>query len=238
MRRKILFLLSGLAFVAPHSAVGWAEAATIERSSVRDAYGDHIADAARRFALPTAWIRTVLNVESNGDRRARSPKGAMGLMQIMPDTWTELRVRHGLGADPYDPHDNIMAGSAYIRFLYDRYGSPGWIAAYNAGPGRYEASLNGRSLPAETRAYVATVASNLDGGSDRGPAVVTAADPHPLTRAALFVTQSDRGSTVDPTPSESSPNDVPPTTVVRDVSALVPQSRGLFVARAAVGTAP
>ena len=53
----------------------------------------------------------------------------MGLMQIMPKTWTELRARYGLGADPYDPHDNILAGAAYIRELHDRYGSPGFLAA-------------------------------------------------------------------------------------------------------------
>ena len=64
--------------------------------------------------LPAAWIRAV-SVESNGDPRAVSPKGAMGLMQVMPDTWAALRVRYRLGRDPYDPHDNIMAGAAYIR---------------------------------------------------------------------------------------------------------------------------
>ena len=83
----------------------------------------------------------------------------MGLMQIMPKTWAELRARHGLGADPYDPRDNILAGAAYIRELYDRYGAPGFLAAYNAGPGRYERHLaTGRPLPAETQAYVATLA--------------------------------------------------------------------------------
>ena len=87
----------------------------------------------------------------------------MGLMQIMPKTWTELRARHGLGADPYDPRDNILAGAAYIRELYDRYGAPGFLAAYNAGPGRYERHLaTGRPLPAETQAYVATLAPMIN----------------------------------------------------------------------------
>ncbi|TIU18121.1 MAG: lytic transglycosylase domain-containing protein, partial [Mesorhizobium sp.] len=111
--------------------------------------------------LPPGWIRAVLCAESAGDQRATSPKGAMGLMQIVPDTWSDLRARYRLGPDPYDPHDNIIAGSAYIRELVDRYGSPGWIAAYNAGPGRYEASLQGRRLPRETSAYVAVVASAI-----------------------------------------------------------------------------
>lgn len=103
-----------------------------------------------------------MRAESAGDPSATSPKGAMGLMQIMPETWAGLRARHRLGADPYDPHDNIIAGAAYIRELSDRYGSPGWIAAYNAGPGRYEDSLDGRPLPAETRAYLAIIAPSVD----------------------------------------------------------------------------
>ena len=75
-------------------------------------------------------------------------KGAMGLMQIMPKTWTELRARYGLGANSYDPRDNILAGAAYIRELYDRYGAPGFLAAYNAGPGRYERHLGNKSTAA------------------------------------------------------------------------------------------
>ena len=88
---------------------------------------------------------------SSAKQRARSSKGAVGLMQIMPKTWTELRARYGLGTDPYDPRDNILAGAACIRELYDRYGAPGFLAAYNAGPGRYERHLaTGRPLPEET----------------------------------------------------------------------------------------
>jgi soluble lytic murein transglycosylase-like protein len=100
-----------------------------------------------------------MHAESSAKQRARSERGAMGLMQIMPKTWTELRARYGLGADPYDPRDNILAGAAYICELYDRYGAPGFLAAYNAGPGRYERHLaTGRPLPDETQAYVATLA--------------------------------------------------------------------------------
>ena len=87
----------------------------------------------------------------------------MGLMQIMPGTWKDLRARHGLGTDPYDPHDNILAGTAYIRELHDRYGAPGFLAAYNAGPGRYERHLaTGRPLPDETQAYVAALAPMIN----------------------------------------------------------------------------
>jgi hypothetical protein len=105
----------------------------------------------------------VLRVESAGDVRAISSAGAMGLMQVMPDTWAGLRSRHGLGRDPYDPRDNILAGTAYLREMWDRYGNvAAMLAAYNAGPGRYDEHLaTGRTLPAETRAYVATLAPVL-----------------------------------------------------------------------------
>ena len=122
-----------------------------------------IAEAARRFAVPKAWITAIMRVESGGHvlldgRPITSRAGAMGLMQIMPATWNEMRVRLGLGADPYDPHDNVMAGAAYLRLMHERYGYPGLFAAYNAGPARYEAYLRGRApLPGETRTYIASL---------------------------------------------------------------------------------
>jgi hypothetical protein len=123
-----------------------------------------IAEASQRFGIPASWIRAVMQVESFGDVRALSPKGAMGLMQIVPESWATLRSRYGLGSDPYDAHDNILAGAAYLRELLDRYGSPGFLAAYNAGPARYEDHLaTGRALPAETQAYVATLAPVISG---------------------------------------------------------------------------
>nr|WP_218823645.1 lytic transglycosylase domain-containing protein [Inquilinus limosus] len=118
----------------------------------------NIAEASQRFGVPEPWIRAVMRVESGGNPRAVSPKGAMGLMQIMPETWAGLRDRYGLGADPYDPRDNILAGAAYLREMHDRYGYPGLFAAYNAGPRRLDEHLSGgRSLPAETRAYLAAL---------------------------------------------------------------------------------
>jgi soluble lytic murein transglycosylase-like protein len=132
-------------------------------SSVSD-IDRHIAEAAQRFGLPPHWIRAVIAVESAGDPRAVSRAGAMGLMQVMPGTWAELRAAHGLGADPFDPHDNILAGTAYLRAMYDRFGSPGFLAAYNAGPGRYAEHLaTGRPLPRETRDYVAALAPIITG---------------------------------------------------------------------------
>lgn len=230
--RLALILFTG--FSPTIAATALAQTAPVTQPSPRKTYAGHIAEAAQRFELPAAWIRAVMRAESGADPRVTSPKGAIGLMQIMPDTWADLRNRYRLGSDPYDPHDNIIAGAAYIRELFDRYGSPGWIAGYNAGPGRYEASLSGRSLPPETRAYIAAVARHLD----PGVTVVATADPLSWTRAPLFITQGDSVSVADPARSGTPSKDTPSTPTVRDVSAIAPQSGGLFVARADAGRRP
>lgn len=131
-------------------------------------WAPHIAEASARFGVPTSWIARVMRAESRGRTRLggrpiRSVKGAMGLMQLMPGTWAEMRARLGLGNEPDDPRDNILAGTFYLRLLYDRFGYPGLFAAYNAGPGRYEKYLAGvQSLPAETRSYLAQVAAGAN----------------------------------------------------------------------------
>jgi soluble lytic murein transglycosylase-like protein len=84
----------------------------------------------------------------------------MGLMQLMPATWVKLSARYGLGLDPFDPRDNILAGTANLKVLHDRLGLAGFLAAYHAGPSRYEQHLaTGQPLPPETIAYVAAVTS-------------------------------------------------------------------------------
>src|SRR5678815_1732774 len=122
------------------------------------------------FGVPKAWIRAVMASESGGHtlsargRPIRSRAGAMGLMQLMPDTYADLRRQYGLGTDPYDPHDNVIAGAAYLKWLKERYGYPGLFAAYNHGPGNFEKHLQGRSaLPRETRNYVAAVVATVAG---------------------------------------------------------------------------
>jgi len=121
-----------------------------------DAMTGFVTEASQRFGVPDAWIRAVMQVESAGDRNSTSSAGAMGLTQVMPQTYAMLRARLGLGANPYDPHDNIVAGAAYLREMHDRYGSAGFLAAYNAGPGRFEEFRAGvRPLPAETVQYLA-----------------------------------------------------------------------------------
>ena len=122
------------------------------------ALGRLITEASARFDVPEPWIRAVMRVESEGVAGVTSPSGAMGLMQVMPDTYRYLSDRYNLGNDPYALRSNVFAGSAYLREMYDRYGSAGFLAAYNAGPGRYEDYVTcGRTLPYETTSYVAAV---------------------------------------------------------------------------------
>ena len=155
----------------------------------------HVAEAAQRFSLPETWIYAVLRTESAGRVGAVSPAGAMGLMQLMPGTWARQRTRFGLDADPFDPRDNIMAGTSYLRELYDSYGASGFLAAYNAGPGRYEDWRDrGRPLPAETRAYVAKIAPMLQ--SANAPTVIASASTtQPVrlywTQSQLFAVRND-----------------------------------------------
>ncbi len=143
-----------------------------------DPWGPYIRDASRRFDVPEQWVREVMRQESGGRTQATSRVGAQGLMQVMPGTYAELQRRYNLGSDAYHPYDNIMAGAAYIREMYDLYGSPAFLAAYNAGPRRLEDYLwNGGSLPGETRNYVARIGPRIEGArpSRRAPPEVYAA---------------------------------------------------------------
>lgn len=197
-----------------------------------------VADDSRRFGVPADWIRAVMRAESRGEWRATSPKGAMGLMQIMPSTWTLLRSRFNLGADPYDPRDNILAGAGFLRELRDRYGSPGFLAAYNAGPGRYEEYLKaGRPLPAETWAYIETIAPSIDGGTVKDTFPATSAVLS-WTQAPLFVSQDSRASTNDRAPPSLRPDHSSNDAHVVDISAFAPQANGLFVRVSAREPAP
>ncbi len=127
-----------------------------------DPWGPYISEAAARFRVPGHWVRAVMHQESGGEQQATSPVGAMGLMQVMPATYDGLRGRYQLGDDPYDPHNNILAGTAYIREMYDRFGAPGFLAAYNAGPDRVDSYLAGQAvLPDETVNYLAAITPNL-----------------------------------------------------------------------------
>ncbi len=156
-----------------------------------DPWGPYIQEAAAKYDVPQRWIREVMRQESGGRLYNRngslvtSGAGAMGLMQVMPGTYDELRSRYSeLGNDPFDPHNNILAGTAYIREMYDIYGSPGFLAAYNAGPGRLDDYLTrSRTLPEETRRYVASIGPKLgyDSPNRASPGEQYAANAVPLT---------------------------------------------------------
>ncbi len=210
-----------------------AEPAALRSSAVQSPHAPFaafVAEAAQRFGIPAAWIRAVMRAESFGDVGAISPKGAMGLMQIMPETWGVLRRRYGLGADPNDAHDNIIAGAAYLRELHDRYGMPGFLAAYNAGPARWEDHLaTGRPLPAETRAYLIRLAPIVDGTADND-AVLLAAVVKSWTEASLFPARPSNRPT-----DKTMPPGIPSARSsidrrAQDWTGLSPQSEGLFVA--------
>ncbi|MBZ9937024.1 lytic transglycosylase domain-containing protein [Mesorhizobium sp. BR1-1-16] len=237
MRRSVLLLVSGLSLVVLSPLPATAQSNSVSRSAPGDVYAEPIAEASQRFGIPAAWIRAVMVTESAGNPRARSSAGARGLMQIMPRTWAALRARHNLGTDPFDPRDNILAGAAYLRELHDRYGAPGFLAAYNAGPGRYEASLNGRPLPAETRAYVAALLPLIAPGAIANPVIVAAVDPLVWARAPLFIAPPGRVSAADPASGKRRLEGDPAAAAVHDVSAIVPLSAGLFVARTLAGDA-
>lgn len=163
MRRILGALAVGLIpiTVMPSAAPAFGQAPA--SASPIDHWQPLITEASRRFGIPEAWIRAVMAAEGGGQAMRHSQPitsraGAMGLMQLMPATWAELRDRFGLGTDPYDPRDNILAGTAYLRELYARYGYPDLFAAYNAGPARLDDHLlHGRPLPDETLGYLATL---------------------------------------------------------------------------------
>lgn len=135
-----------------------------------DPWGPYIVEASARFDIPERWIREVMRVESSFNPLDTSQVGAMGLMQVMPETYDGLRARYNLGDDAYEPHDNVMAGTAYLREMYDIYGSPGFLAAYNAGPGRLDDYLTrNRPLPDETRNYVRKIAPYIADSSPNRP---------------------------------------------------------------------
>ncbi|MBN9061569.1 lytic transglycosylase domain-containing protein [Bosea minatitlanensis] len=238
-RRAVLAALGVLAFCAgPTGAT--AQTAPVARPSAADPYAAHITEAAQRFGIPERWIRAVLRAESAGDVRAISSAGALGLMQVMPDTWAGLRVRYRLGRDPYDPHDNIIAGAAYLREMWDRYGNvPAMLAAYNAGPGRYDDHrATGRALPAETRAYVAALVPVL-GGAVAPETSVRRADPPPDWReAAIFVVRSadarPAGSRSDKARSDDSRSSV----TARSSDPAATSDSPLVVARSSPGERP
>jgi hypothetical protein len=218
----VLFAACDFAYAQPVAA------AQSTATSKSDRFERFVAEAALRFGIPASWIKVVMQAESRDAVRAVSPKGAMGLMQIMPRTWADLRSRYRLGANPFDPHDNILAGAAYLRELYDRYGMAGFLAGYNAGPLRYEDHLvSGRPLPAQTQAYVAALAPLLH--ENRSPSGdFTTAIIRSWTRSPFFPARAnDASSAAEPSSGDLGKR----RSTARPVTGwryLAPQSAGLF----------
>jgi Transglycosylase SLT domain len=210
-----LLLLSGLLFGTTVPTGTTAQNLSVE-DQIAAPFSAHIAEASQRFGIPERWIRAVMQVESAGKARAVSAAGAMGLMQIMPDTWDDLRVRYRLGHDAFDPRNNILGGTAYMREMYHRFGSPGFLAAYNAGPERYRQHLEDRRpLPRETRVYVAKLLPMMGLAAADGPtAEVT--PPLDWREAPLFVESSRRKSMADPAQRSRRSNAVPETPPEQD----------------------
>ncbi len=155
-----------------------------------DPWGPYISEASHRYDVPERWVREVMRVESGGKMYQNgslitSRVGAMGLMQVMPETYDELRARYDLSDDAYDPHNNVLAGAAYLREMYDIYGSPGFLAAYNAGPKRLDDYLaNVRPLPDETRRYVAMIGPYIQ---DADPATRSAAEQYAMNTLPINI---------------------------------------------------
>jgi hypothetical protein len=172
-------------------------------------WDDFVGEAAARFGVPVPWIMSVMRAESDGrafigGTPVTSRAGAIGLMQVMPETYSELQQRYGLGDDPADPRDNILAGTAYLRELYDRFGAPDFLAAYNAGPARLQAYRDGaRALPDETSRYLEKIGPDVTSTAPPGAtAELTALHDSAalLDGGPLFFTLKQR-----PTPPLASP---------------------------------
>ena len=208
-----------------------AEPASMASAELAVSWQSFIDEAASRFSMPASWIRAVIQIESEGNPKALSPKGAVGLMQLMPNTYAELRIRYGLGADPTDPHDNIVAGTAYLRDMRERFGTEGFIAAYNSGPQRYEDHLaTGRPLPDETATYVAKLApllSDVPVADDRSLAIDHVSWQH----APLFVEQGIGVSGVSRSAFAPQASFARNDRTVAHLSALVPPPGHLFVGK-------
>jgi hypothetical protein len=178
----VLACVSGSAFAGP------APLPRTQPASRTPALQELVDEASRRFGVPASWIVEVMSVESRGRANALSPKGAIGPMQVMPSTYADLAARHGLGSDPWNPRDNVLAGVAYLREMFDRYGATGMLAAYNAGPGRWDDyRLRARPLPAETLAYLSRLGPVVGGSVLPMPTFAGWSAPRSPFTSPLFV---------------------------------------------------
>jgi hypothetical protein len=170
-RRIAFLLLSGLFLATTSAAAARAQNAPSVLQTTGGPIAAHVTEAAERFSIPEHWIRAIMQTESAGDRSAISSAGAMGLMQVMPDTWTELRLRYGFGSDPFAQRDNILAGTAYLREMLDRYSNIGaMLGAYVAA---LVPLLGGEPLPHN----LANASPSVTDWRDAGLFAVSASSP-------------------------------------------------------------
>ena len=182
VRRPILIPLINAPLIRVPGAVqpsAFDEESSMSAAQLLNRWDGVIAEASQRFHVPKAWIRAVMANESGGrtmlgeGKPIISSAGAVGLMQVLPETYDEMALEHKLGPNPFNARDNIMAGTAYLSWLQQKYGYPAMFAAYNAGPGKLEGHLaHGGRLPAETRAYVGGIAKALHGGRSEPDRVI------------------------------------------------------------------
>ena len=225
----------GVLALAPMSALAGSQQPTVSRTPERaPTLQDLIAEAAQRFGVPASWITEVMQVESRGRANALSPKGAIGLMQVMTETYADMRARYGLGADPWNARDNVLAGAAYLRLLFDRYGAPGFLVAYNAGPGRWDDyRLRARPLPSETVAYLARLGPVVGGSVLPMPTFAGWAAPRTPFASPIFVRLASISAPVQSTSDRER--------IVRIIDAntsVVGLSDAIFVTRSRAADAP
>jgi soluble lytic murein transglycosylase-like protein len=137
-------------------------ASTLPALMGRTSYDPLIEHASMQHGVDARLLKAVIQVESGFHARARSPKGAMGLMQLMPKTAKQYQA----GRNPYDPARNIQAGTKYLRTLLDEFDLPLALAAYNAGEGAVR-RFGGIPPYSETQAYVAKILALVGGVSYR-----------------------------------------------------------------------
>ena len=197
---------------------------------------DHLdgitAEASERFGIPAAWIRAIVRVEISRNAHTPSRKDGVGLSQLSPERWTELRHRYALGTNPSDLRDSILAGTAHLREMYDRYGSKDFLATYIMGPTSYDEHMKSDApLPEETQAVVADLGRLIELGLKDVVGSTTRAKVISWRKAPLFVAQTERSSSdkalAAGVPTERSAK----SQTSADGSALVPRADGLFARR-------
>ncbi len=220
--------------------IAFAQEQALSYGQMMSRWNPTVTAAAKRFRIPPVWVRAVMQIESGGrtmsgpEQPITSSAGAQGLMQLMPETYDEMRKEHGLGADPFDPHDNIFAGAAYLAWLRGKYGYPEMFAAYNDGPGHLDQRLAAAQLlPLETRNYLGDITAMLNGKRGHGAALARLTRPN---GEAVMVDAGAVSSLRAPFPGEYAPGVLAVITTGKlrqGVTESVPRARAILRAHGA-----